>query len=559
MAIADVLLSTTGLLTLADLDAVLLSRIQFALTIMFHYLFPPLTIGLGVIMVGLEGMYLKTKDPAWERACKFWTKLFALTFALGVASGIVMEFQFGTNWETYSRFVGDVFGSALAAEAIFAFFLESGFLAVLVFGWDRVGPKMHFFSTLMVALGSSFSAIWIVVANSWQQTPTGHHVVLDELNGGRVMERAEITNFWQLVFNPSSIDRLTHVYIGALILGSFFVMSISAWYILKRRHDKFARYSFKMGLVIGSIFSILAAVQGHQQGQTVTETQPAKLAAFESFWEDGEGDNGILLFGIPNNKEERTDFAVYLPIERSMNWLVTGSTETDVIPLKDFLPEERPNVFLTFVSFRTMIALGTLFIVVTLVTCFFWWRGSLFEKRWLMWLWVFMVIGAYAANQLGWLAAEFGRQPYIVYPMYAEAGETTDREGVIDRRGVEEGDDAEVVPAGTLVTEDMQRVRLEPGLRTKESASRVLKGADVLASTLMFGVIYSLLLAVYLFVMNTKIQRGPEEPDDDGDDKSTGFLGVASERAGDEARMTGRDVREPGDQTDQAFHQGDPR
>ncbi len=546
-------------LVLGDLDPVLLSRIQFALTIMFHYLFPPLTIGLGAIMVGLEAMYLKTKDPAWETACRFWTKLFALTFAMGVATGIVMEFQFGTNWETYSRFVGDVFGSALAAEAIFAFFLESGFLAVLVFGWDRVGPKMHFFSTLMVALGSAFSAVWIVVANSWQQTPAGHHVVLDELNGGRVMERAEITDFWALVFNPSSVERLTHVYIGALILGSFFVMSISAWYILKRRHDTFARYSFKMGLVIATVFSVLAAIQGHQQGQTVTETQPAKLAAFESFWEDGEGDNGILLFGIPNNEEERTDFAVYLPIERSMNWLVTGSTEEDVIPLKDFLPEERPNVFLTFVSFRTMIALGTLFIAATLVTCFFWWRGTLFEKRWLMWGWVFMVLGAYAANQLGWCAAEFGRQPYIVYPMYAEAGETTDREGVIDRRGIDEGEGGELVPAGTLVTEEMQRVRLEPGLRTKESASRVLKGADVLASTIMFGLIYSLLLAVYLFVMNTKIQHGPSEPEPDEAGESKGFFGIASERAGDEARMTGRDVREPGDERDQAFGEGDPR
>ncbi len=217
-----------------------------------------------------------------------------------------------------------------------------------------------------------------------------------------------------------------------------------------------------------------------------------------------------------------------------------------MLPLKDFLPEERPNVFLTFMSFRIMIALGTLFIFVTLLTCFFWWRGSLFEKRWLMWVWVFMVLGAYAGNQLGWCAAEFGRQPYIVYPMYADPGETTDREGVIDRRGVDEGEAGEIVPAGTLVTEEMQRVRLEPGLRTKDSASRVLKGPDVLASTIMFGLIYSLLLALYLFVMNSKIQTGPDEPAGEADEAGgEGFLRIASERAGEEGRMTGNDPERP--------------
>jgi len=553
-----------SILTLADLDAVLLSRIQFALTIMFHYLFPPLTIGLGVIMVGLEAMYLRTKDPAYERACRYWTKLFALTFALGVASGIVMEFQFGTNWETYSRFVGDVFGSALAAEAIFAFFLESGFLAVLVFGWDRVGPKMHFFSTLMVALGSSFSAIWIVVANSWQQTPAGHHIVTNTLPNGSPASRAEITDFWGLVFNPSSIDRLTHVYLGAFILGSFFVMSIAAWYLLKNRHIEFAKKSFKIGLVIGTVASLAAAIQGHFQGMTVAETQPAKLAAFESYWEQGEGNNAILLFGIPDNANERTVAPIYLPIENSMNWLVKGSTDAEVLALKDFPKDERPNVLLTFFSFRIMIALGTVFIAVTLLSCFFWYRGTLFEKRWLLWTWVFMVLGAYAANQLGWLAAEFGRQPYIVYPTYLHPGETvpapdttlieqpTDDQpapviepAVIDKREVpnhiEHANGPTVVPPGTLVTEEMGRVRLTQGLRTKDAASRVLEGPDVLASTFMFGLIYTLLLAVYLFVMNAKIQHGPEPDPDEQPDEGEGdsFLEVASRRAGESGSMTG--------------------
>lgn len=223
-----------------EFDVVLLSRLQFAFTIMVHYLFPPLSIGLGVLLVIFEAIWLKTGDPDWHRLTKFWVKLFAVTFAVGVSTGIVMEFEFGTNWAVYSRFVGDVFGSALAAEGIFAFFLESGFLAVLVFGWDRVGKKMHFFSTLMVCLGSIFSSVWIVVANSWQQTPAGHHFV-DAARG----QRAEIVDFWALVFNPSTMDRLVHVWIGALLTGTFFVMSISAYYLLRNRHVVFARRSFR--------------------------------------------------------------------------------------------------------------------------------------------------------------------------------------------------------------------------------------------------------------------------------------------------------------------------
>ena len=196
------------------MDVLTLARIQFGATIAFHYLYPPLSIGLGVLLVGMEGLWLKTKNPVYHQMARFWTKVFALTFAIGVATGIVMEFEFGTNWATYSRFVGDVFGSALAAEGIFAFFLESGFLAVLLFGWDKVSRKLHFFSTCMVCLGAHFSAVWIVVANSWMQTPAGYHIVIQ--NG---VERAEITDFWQVVFNPSSMDRLFHAVVRRVAGG----------------------------------------------------------------------------------------------------------------------------------------------------------------------------------------------------------------------------------------------------------------------------------------------------------------------------------------------------
>src|SRR5213079_3572976 len=212
-------------------DVFLLSRIQFALTIMFHYLFPPLSIGLATLMVFMEGTYLRTGNVIYDQMTRFWSRVFAVNFAMGVATGIVMEFQFGTNWAAFSRYVGDVFGSALAAEGIFAFFLESGFLAVLVFGWDRVSKGMHFLATVVVALGSCFSAAWIVVANSWMHTPAGFEVI-----GGR----AVITDFWAMIFNPSSMNRLVHVVLGAFIQGAFFVMSIAAFYILRGRHLDFA-------------------------------------------------------------------------------------------------------------------------------------------------------------------------------------------------------------------------------------------------------------------------------------------------------------------------------
>src|SRR5512138_776460 len=255
------------------MDVIMLSRVQFALTAGFHYLYPPLSIGLGLVLVLMEGLWLKTHNPIYHQMARFWTKVFALTFAIGVATGIVLEFEFGTNWATYSRYVGDVFGSALAAEGIFAFFLESGFLAILLFGWNKVSPKMHFFATIMVALGAHFSAIWIVVANSWQQTPAGHHIV----GIGDAM-RAEIVNFWQMILNPSSLDRIWHVFMGCWQAGAFFVISVSAWYLLKKRHVEFARASLKIGLVVAAVASLLQLVSGHSSAQNVAEYQPAKLA-----------------------------------------------------------------------------------------------------------------------------------------------------------------------------------------------------------------------------------------------------------------------------------------
>jgi cytochrome d ubiquinol oxidase subunit I len=473
---------------------------------MFHYLFPPLTIGMGVVLVYLSGMYLRTKDPLYRSAAKFWTRIFALNFAIGVATGIVMEFEFGTNWSVYSRFVGDVFGSALAAEGIFAFFLESGFLAVLVFGWDRVGPGMHFFATLMVALGSIFSSVWIVVANSWQQTPAGHHIVQMTRDGepwvvnGEPIMRAEITEFWSLVFNPSTAHRLTHVLLGCFIMGAFFVMSISAWYLLKRRHEEFARRSFKGALVLATVASLAILVSGHFQANEVYEQQPAKLAAFEGHFETGPAD--MSLFGWPVEDEERIAFNVAVP--GGLSFLVHEDFSEPVIGLDQFRPEHRPPVAIPFVSYHVMIALGMGFIGLTLLASFLLWRGTLFEQRWLLWVFVFAVLGAVVANQLGWVSAEVGRQPWIVHPPMVRGA---DGAPLLDDDGFVQYETAESVLAdGTVV----ERVA---GLRTTDGVSEVVTSGQVLSSIVMFGVIYLLLFVLWLFVLNKKIQHGPDPPE----------------------------------------------
>ena len=461
-----------------ELDVLLLARMQFALTIMFHYIFPPLSIGLGWLMVVTEGLYLKTGDKHYEQITRFWTKIFAVNFALGVASGIVMEFQFGTNWAAYSRFVGDVFGSALAAEGIFAFFLESGFLAVLVFGWDRVSSRVHFFSTVMVAIGATFSAVWIVVANSWMHTPAGFHIV-----GEGLAARAEITSFWEMVFNPSSMHRLNHVLIGCLIQAAFFAMSISAWYILKGKHQEAARRMFVLGLLVGGVFSLLAGISGHHQAQKVAETQPAKLAAFEGLFETPEEGAPLYLWGFPDEENQRLRMAIGVP--GLLSFLVHGNFHETVPGLDQFPEEDRPPVAIPFYTYHIMIAIGMFNILLTGFAALRWWQGALFQTRWLLWVFVFSVIGPYVANQTGWIAAEVGRQPWLVYGL----------------------------------------------LRTSDGLSEVVAAEQVLGSIIMFAVIYTLLFAVWIYVLNEKIQHGPEpvgaaEP---GEPTGTGFLDTAAD------------------------------
>jgi cytochrome d ubiquinol oxidase subunit I len=440
------------------MDVLTLSRIQFGATAAFHYLYPPLSIGLGLLLVIMEGLWLKTGDTRYHQMARFWTRVFALTFAVGVATGIVMEFEFGTNWATYSRFVGDVFGSALAAEGIFAFFLESGFLAVLLFGWDKVGRRTHFFSTCMVALGAHFSAVWIIVANSWMQTPAGYHIVGEGLHA-----RAEITDFWQLVFNPSSMDRLFHTVCGAWCAGAFLVVSVSAWYLLKGKHPEFARKSLKVGLTVALLASLLQAVTGHSSAQGVAQNQPAKLAAFEGLYQT-TSNAPLTLVGWPDDKNEKT-FGLQLP--GFLSFLAHNDLRATVTGLDAFKPEDRPPVAASFFFFHGMVAAGSLMIVIAALGFLYFRNGTLHERRWLLWILVFSVLGPQIANQFGWFAAEVGRQPWIVY-------------------GV---------------------------MRTPAGLSAVVKANVVLSSLILFTFIYFLLFAVFIYLLNDKIQHGPDDAD----------------------------------------------
>jgi cytochrome bd ubiquinol oxidase subunit I len=440
-----------------EFDTFTLSRIQFALTVMFHYLFPPLSIGLGVLLVLMEGLYLRTRNPHYHAMTRFWVGIFAINFAVGVATGLVMEFQFGTNWSRYARFVGDIFGSALAAEGIFAFFLEAGFLAVLVFGWNRVSPRMHFFSTCMVALGSMFSAVWIIVANSWMQTPAGYQIVQTEAG-----PRAVIVDFWAVVFNPSTLQRLTHVILGAWILAAFFVLSISAWYLLKKRHEEFAKRSFGIALVFAFVAMVAIWISGDSQARKVAHTQPAKSAAMEGNLRSSEGGSPLVLMGIPNEKEQRVDFQVAIP--DLLSFLVYGDPKKPCKALDQFPPEDRPPVAIPFQAYHLMVGIASALLLFVTYALVQWLRGRLFGQRWMLWCFVFAVVLPYLANQAGWVAAEVGRQPWVVY------GE----------------------------------------LRTSDAFSPRVPAGHVLTSIVMFSAIYALFFAVWLYAILAKIRRGPE-------------------------------------------------
>lgn len=438
------------------MDVEILSRIQFAFTVAFHYIYPPLSIGLGLLIVLAEWKWLRTTEAVWRQLTRFLIKLFALTFGLGVATGIVMEFEFGTNWAVYSRYVGDVFGSALAAEGIFAFALESGFLGVLLFGWGRVKPVWHFVSAVGVWLGSMFSAVWIVVANSWQQTPAGYHVVGEGLDA-----RAEIVDFWAMVLNPSSVERLMHVWLGSFLAGGFLLASIAAWYLIKKQHVEVARKALAIALPVVLVASWAQLFSGHVAAEVVAEHQPAKLAALEGHYE-AEGPADMYLLGwVDNETQEVTG----LGVPGGLSILLSGSPDTPVTGLNAFAPEDRPGqVNAVFQFYHIMVAIGMALIALATWAFVLHRRGRLEASTWTLKALVVAVLLPQIANQAGWFAAEMGRQPWVVYGL----------------------------------------------LRTSDALSEAVRAEQVWFSLILFTGIYLVLFLLFIYLLRKKILHGPE-------------------------------------------------
>ena len=436
------------------MDVVTLSRIQFALTSMFHYIYPPLSIGLGLMIVIIEGMYLKTRKSHYKELAKFWTKIFGLTFALGVATGLVQIFGFGTNWSRYSRFIGDVFGSALGAEGVFAFFLEAGFLGIMMFGWEKVSKKVHYLSTILVCLGAHFSSVWIVVANSWMQTPQGFKIIDDG-----VESKAVVTDFWQMVFNPSSADRLIHVILGCWLTGIFLIISISAYYYLKKKFIPFAKTSMKIGLAASAFVLVLQLISADSTAEGVAENQPAKFAAMEGVYKTIPY-TPITAFGWVDTKEQKVHG---LQIPGGLSFLTYRDFEKPVMGLDQIPRDEWPNVQGVFQAYHLMIAMWGLMALCTIISIYLYKKGRLEKTKWMLRVLVASVVFPQIANQSGWFTAEAGRQPWIVYKL----------------------------------------------LRTVDGVSTNIAAHQVMGSIIMFIVIYFLLFFLFMYLLDHKIKEGP--------------------------------------------------
>ncbi|PID73599.1 MAG: cytochrome ubiquinol oxidase subunit I [Desulfobacterales bacterium] len=384
------------------MDVVMLSRLQFAAATIFHYLFVPLTLGLSVLVAWMETRYAKTGDEIWLRMTKFWGKLFLINFALGVVTGITLEFQFGTNWSRYSAYVGDIFGSLLAIEATTSFFLESTLIGVWIFGWKKLSAKAHARCMVLVALASNLSALWIIIANGFMQHPTG----FDIRNG-----RAELTDFFAVLFNPFAWFQYVHVIAGAFVLAAFFVMGISAWHLLKKQETDFFTRSFRMALMLGLVSSLVAAGEGDFHAAHVARVQPEKLAAMESLWKTTT-EAPVYLFAWPD--EEREENLVEIgAIPGLLSFLAFKDIHAEVRGLRDFPRENRPPVLLTSMAFKGMVGLGTFFILITGIG--FVLRNRLTEYPLFLKVMMYSIPLPYIANELGWILAEAGRQPWIVY------------------------------------------------------------------------------------------------------------------------------------------------
>ncbi|MGO4550883.1 cytochrome ubiquinol oxidase subunit I [Lysobacter sp. 2RAF19] len=450
------------------MDALLLSRIQFGFVISFHILFPSFTIGLASWLAFLEWRWLRTRDGMWLALYKFWLKIFAVSFGMGVVSGIVMSFQFGTNWAILSERAGNILGPLLSYEVLTAFFLEATFLGVMLFGIKRVKPSMHFFATCMVALGTLISTFWIIAANSWMQTPQGY--VID------AQGVFQPVSWWAIVFNPSFPYRLPHMVLAAFITTCFVIGGVSAWYLRRGAHVEEAKRMLKLAIAFAAIAVPLQILAGDQHGLNVLEHQPVKLAAMEAHWETHPGGVPLVLFAVPNEKAERNDYEIAIPKLGSL--ILTHSMDGQVQPLKAVPPQDRPPVKPVFYAFRVMVGIGTLMLLLTLASLWQWRRGRLFDSPLLLRGWNYMLPAGFIAMLSGWYVVEIGRQPWVVYG----------------------------------------------ALRTANAISPTLAAASVWTSLITFAVVYAIVFGSGIWYLARLVRVGPGKhdpaPDTEAGDKT---------------------------------------
>lgn len=385
-------------------DTAMLSRLQFAVAVFFHFIFVPLTLGLSVLIAVMETIYVTTGNEQYKRMAKYWGRLFLINFALGVVTGITLEFQFGTNWSRYSEYVGDIFGPILAIEATLAFFLESTFIAVWHFGWDKISKGLHCVAIWLVAIASNLSAVWIIIANGFMQNPLGYWI-------NPASNRAELTNFWEVVTNPYAWGIFFHVIVAAWMLAGFFVLGISAWHLLRNNEVDFFTRSARIGATVAMVLAILSPIQGHMHGVTMAKIQPAKMAAMEAHW-NTSSNAPIYVLTWPDEENGRNYFeSIKLP--GLLSFVAFGDSQAEVIGLNDIPKDERPPVLLTFISFRIMIGLGGIFIVMGVLGFIF--RNSLGQRPIISKLLTWLIPFPYLGIMAGWALAEIGRQPWIVH------------------------------------------------------------------------------------------------------------------------------------------------
>jgi cytochrome d ubiquinol oxidase subunit I len=444
------------------MDVLTLSRLQFAVTSGFHFIFVPLTLGLSVLVAWMEWRFVRTGDETWLRMARFWGKLFLINFALGIVTGLTLEFQFGMNWAEYSKYVGDIFGAPLAIEATLAFFLESVFIGVWIFGWNKVSKRTHAWSITLVAFATNLSALWILLANGWMQNPVGAKLV--EMTGNPLIsQRAEMADFMAVLTNPYGWLKFFHTVLSGYLVAAFFVTGISAWHLLRKNQTDLFKRSFKAAALFGLVSGLLVMGTGDFHGVEIAKTQPSKLAALEAIWETQKG-AGLSLIVIPDSSREMNTVELFT-IPKLASLMAYRNPDAEIKGLKDIPRDLRPPVGLTFHSFRIMVGLGLLMFLLSIVAVYLSLRDRLESSPAFLKIMLPAIALPYIAGQLGWIVAEVGRQPWIVYGM----------------------------------------------LKTSDAVSRSVSVPQVLASFIAFTVLYSLLGIVDAYLLVKYARLGPEE------------------------------------------------